>query len=112
MEVMLQVLREAGFDQSAAQQAYAAIHTYTVGFGALEAGRSRQLEGNPTGESDAMSAKLAAFTTPQQFTAGLLFLLDGLSNMAEGESLLPSDGMCQFDVSGPGSQPELGGSAP
>jgi AcrR family transcriptional regulator len=112
MEVMLQVLSEAGFDESAAQRAYAAIHTYTVGFGALEAGRSRQLEGNPTGESDAMSAKLAAFTTPQQFTAGLLYLLDGLTNMAEGESVLPSDGSFQIHLSDAGSQPVLKGSAP
>ena len=41
MEAMLDALRAAGLDELAARQAYATIHTYTIGFAALEASRAR-----------------------------------------------------------------------
>ncbi len=42
MATMMRVLRAALGDEQAAGRAYAAIHTYTVGFAALEASRARQ----------------------------------------------------------------------
>ena len=40
MEAMLEVLKGAGLDDEGAQHAYATVHTYTVGFAALQASRS------------------------------------------------------------------------
>jgi AcrR family transcriptional regulator len=81
METMMDVLREAGFDEKSARRAYAAIHTYTVGFAALEASRARWAlpEGTPGGMAD----QLAAFTTPRQFAEGLQYLLDGIEGRSE-----------------------------
>lgn len=76
METMLDVLLTAGFDDDSARHAYGSIHTYTIGFAALESSRARagrtDLRGNETAEL------LASFTTPQQFRDGLLYLLDGI----------------------------------
>ena len=76
METMLAVLESAGFDKSAARRAYGSLHTYTVGFAALEASRDRWSDA-ATGE-DVMYRQLAAFTTPRQFSLGLGFLLTGI----------------------------------
>ncbi len=40
MKAIMGVLRQAGLDEPAARRAYAALHTYTVGFAALEASRA------------------------------------------------------------------------
>ena len=40
MEAVMAVLRQALGDEQSAQRAYAAIHTYTIGFAALEASRA------------------------------------------------------------------------
>ena len=39
MNAMLAVLRDAGFNEPTARRAYGAIHTYTIGFAALQASR-------------------------------------------------------------------------
>ena len=39
MEAMMSVLRRAGAEEQAARRAYAAVHTYTIGFAALESSR-------------------------------------------------------------------------
>ena len=78
MEAMLQVLRPVVDNEADAHRAYAAIHTYTVGFAALEASRAR---GVSTEEpSDSVAQRLAAFTTPRQFRDGLNYLLLGITN--------------------------------
>ena len=73
---MLDVYLAAGFDDGSARNAYGWIHTYTIGFAALESPRARagqtDLRGNETAEL------LASFTTPQEFREGLLYLLDGI----------------------------------
>ncbi len=99
MEAIMGVLRSALADEQAARRAYAAIHTYTVGFAAMEASRAGRKPpatgGQATGEpgrsifpSDRNSAdaaggelasQLAAYTTPRQFAQGLQYLLDGIS---------------------------------
>ena len=76
MDAMLDVLSKAGFDESTAHRAYATLHTYTVGFATLEASRARW---DPEHEvTDATAKQLAAFTTSQQFSDGLRYLLDGI----------------------------------
>ena len=76
MQGMLAVLDAAGFDEPAARRAYAAIHTYTVGFAALEASRARWASSSQG--IDATERELARFTTPRQFSEGLDYLLDGI----------------------------------
>ena len=76
MEAVLTVLGDAGFDQEFARRVYGTIHTYTIGFAALEASRARV---TPKGSIVNETAELlAAFTTPQQFTEGLAYLLEGI----------------------------------
>ena len=78
MDAMLEVLRAAGFDNQGAERAYAAVHTHTVGFAALEASRARAVR--PDEPTDELHKKLASFTTPRQFKQGLTFLLDGIES--------------------------------
>ncbi len=77
MNGMLDVLRAAGFDEATARRAYAAIHTYTIGFAALEASRARGT--SLPEEPDQLTVELASFTTPTQFSVGLAYLLDGIA---------------------------------
>ena len=77
MDAMLAVLRDAGFDEPLARRAYGAIHTYTIGFAALQA--SRHQSATDDEDADAMVKELAKFTTPQQFKEGLRFLLKGIT---------------------------------
>jgi TetR/AcrR family tetracycline transcriptional repressor len=76
MNVMLEVLHHAGFDAAAAERAYAAVQTYTIGFAALEA--SREGWRPPDTDVDPIATRLAAYTTPRQFAEGLNYLLDGI----------------------------------
>ena len=76
MDAMLEVLRGAGFSEAEGRRAYGAIHTYTIGFAALEAAR-----GDAAGDSDNAAEvvkELAKLTTPAQFKRTLEFLLEGL----------------------------------
>jgi TetR/AcrR family tetracycline transcriptional repressor len=79
MEEMIARLKEAGYRSSVAMRAYAALHTYTIGFAALEASRS-QSPGHPITSSDALRDQLGSFTTGHQFKVGLEFLLDGIAS--------------------------------
>lgn len=73
---MLRVLRRICATDQEAQAAYAAIHTYTIGFAALEAARS---SGYPVEESPGpLSEQLAAYMSPDQFARGLAYLLGGI----------------------------------
>lgn len=81
MEAMLDVLRGAGLDEDAARHAYAAVHTYTVGFAALEVSRtSAPVPADP----DDLVAQLTAYTTPAQFGVGLRYLLAGIERARPG----------------------------
>jgi TetR/AcrR family tetracycline transcriptional repressor len=77
MEAMMRVLRGAGLSEAPSRRAYGAIHTYTIGFAALEASRAR--EARAEHEADDLARQLAAYTTPQQFAEGLGYLLEGVS---------------------------------
>jgi len=77
MEATLQVLRRVLRDEHQARQAYAAIHTYTIGFAALEASRAAwHPHDQPKND---LAHQLAAYTTAQQFAVGLNYLLTGIS---------------------------------
>ena len=73
---MLKVLRAGGLDEPAARRLYAIIHTYTLGFAALESSRARWLARHPE-PLDPDTAWLAAMTGPKQFGEGLAALLAG-----------------------------------
>lgn len=87
MEAIMKVLRHAIGDEQAARRAYAAIHTYTIGFAALEASRadgskSTQAVKEPShSDTDEVADQLAAYTTPRQFAEGLRYLLEGVDRV-------------------------------
>ena len=80
------VLVAAGYAEVEAVRVYAAVHTYTIGFCALEAGRAasgdRPEAGGDDqdgdGEDEQLSALIAGFVTEQQFQFGLRSLVRGL----------------------------------
>jgi|SRR5665213_97522 len=76
MQAVLEVLHDAGFVDEAAQATYAAVHTYTIGFAALEA--SRASSSRRDAEANEISKQLASFTTKRQFSIGLAYLLGGI----------------------------------
>jgi AcrR family transcriptional regulator len=76
MEKMMAVLRRITGDDDESGRAYAAIQTYTIGFAALEASRSRRKPSDA--EPDPLARQLATYTTPQQFAVGLEYLLQGI----------------------------------
>ncbi len=75
--VAVEVLTAAGFSTHEAVQAYAAIHTYTLGFCALEAGRSR-FTGPPPADDDWSGVAIHHFVTDAQYRVGLAAILAGL----------------------------------
>jgi TetR/AcrR family tetracycline transcriptional repressor len=79
MQEMLAALRQAGLDESGARRAYAALHTYTIGFAALQASRSGW---KPEPGTKPIALQLAAYTTPRQFSEGLAYILEGIERRA------------------------------
>ena len=77
MNTMLGVLRRTGADEASAQRAYGALHTYTIGFAALEASRAGSAPDNRE-DANRLAQQLAAYTTTEQFIAGLRYLLEGI----------------------------------
>jgi TetR/AcrR family transcriptional regulator, tetracycline repressor protein len=77
MDAMMGVLRRAGLDEQAARAAYGALHTYTIGFAALEASRAGSAP--DSGEATSLARQLAAYTTAGQFIEGLRYLLEGIN---------------------------------
>ena len=82
MDAMLDVLVSAGFAKAEARRAYGVIHTYTVGFAALEASRGESAGGDDDRADDVMK-ELSRLTTPAQFKVGLQLLLDGICSDGE-----------------------------
>ena len=76
MDAMMGVLRRTGLEEEAARHAYGALHTYTIGFAALEASRADWAPGSA--QAGSVARQLAAFTTTEQFTEGLQYLLEGI----------------------------------
>ncbi|MGH7757821.1 MAG: TetR/AcrR family transcriptional regulator [Candidatus Dormibacteria bacterium] len=76
MNAMMAVLRLGVGDEGRARRTYAAIHTYTLGFAALEAGRSGWTPEDDGG--DRLARELAGYTSPRQFADGLRYLLEGI----------------------------------
>jgi TetR/AcrR family tetracycline transcriptional repressor len=76
MTTMMGVLRRTGADEQTARRAYGALHTYTIGFAALEASRARWAPGS--GDVSSLAQQLAAYTTAGQFMDGLRYLLEGI----------------------------------
>lgn len=81
MDAMMSVLRRAGLDEATARSAYGALHTYTIGFAALEASRAGWVPDN--GEVSNRAQQLAAYTTTRQFMEGLRYLLAGIGSQVK-----------------------------
>jgi TetR/AcrR family transcriptional regulator, tetracycline repressor protein len=77
MDAMMSVLRKAGLDEATARSAYGALHTYTIGFAALEASRSGWIP--DSGDVSSLAEQLAAYTKAGQFIEGLRYLLAGIA---------------------------------
>jgi AcrR family transcriptional regulator len=84
MDAMMEVLRRAGACEHAARRAYGALHTYTIGFAALEASRARSAPG--TREVSSLAQQLAAYTTAEQFMTGLHYLLEGIGSQVMADT--------------------------
>ena len=83
MDAMLDVLDSAGFGKAEARRAFGVIHTYTVGFAALEASRGESAASDDE-RADDVIRQLAKLTSPAQFKVGLQLLLDGIFSDREG----------------------------
>ena len=81
MNTMLDVLRRTGADEETARRAYGALHTYTIGFAALEASRAGWSPDSGQ-DSNRLACQLAAYTTTEQFIDGLRYLLEGIGRNA------------------------------
>lgn len=83
------VLEEAGFDRDGAVRAFAAVHTYTVGFCTLEAARGL-VTGSPlaAASTDVDAAAIRDFVSDDQFGYGLRALLSGLEPADPVEEVL------------------------
>lgn len=81
MHAMIRVLLRSGCSDGESLRAYAALHTYTVGFAALEAARASWQTNNAT--SDKTLKQLASFTTTKQFNVGLVFIIEGIERRSE-----------------------------
>lgn len=85
LEAAVEVLGRAGFGEDDAARAYAAVHTYTIGFSALDAGRRRAP--TPSAPLDApddpVSARIRGFVTEDQFLHGLRALIAGIDRSSQ-----------------------------
>lgn len=73
MHAIVDVLCAAGFDLETAQSVFGTLHTYTIGFAALEVSRTRARRD----DLDDVARFLATFVSPDQFRQGLRYLLEG-----------------------------------
>jgi AcrR family transcriptional regulator len=74
------VLTRAGCSIDEATRRYAAVHTYTIGFCALEAGRRASATGDVELADDELDAAIAGFVSEEQFEFGLRALVAGLGS--------------------------------
>jgi TetR/AcrR family transcriptional regulator, tetracycline repressor protein len=74
LHAMLGVMQRAGLSEDEARRLFANVHTYTLGFAALEASRARW-HAEHQEITDAETAWLATLHAPAQFAAGLHVLL-------------------------------------
>ena len=78
MGTVISVLESGGVPSDRAQRAYATLHTYTIGFAALQASRNRAKSRRREADRTAVAEQLAAFTSEEQFEIGLRYLLEGI----------------------------------
>ncbi len=80
-DAAVDVMQAAGFAPEDATHAYAVVHTFTIGFSALEAGRrtTPRPAGPLDAPDDAASRAIRGFVSDEQFVRGLRALVDGLA---------------------------------
>jgi AcrR family transcriptional regulator len=91
------VLERSGFGHRDAVRAYAAVHTYTLGYCLLEIGRAASMT-SPARQppADARARETMSFVSEQQFRHGLAAIIEGLhhdnASRAAGRSRRPAGG--------------------
>ncbi len=78
LDAAVMVLSRAGFDENDAVRAYATVHTYTLGFCALEFARGQGRACINEIELEARATQIAGFVTDAQFEHGLNAIIEGL----------------------------------
>lgn len=79
MAAMLDVIGAVTADPADTLRGYAAVHTYTVGFAALEASRETWApRGGSAHDQGDLGGQLSDYATAEQFAVGLDLLLDGI----------------------------------
>jgi len=78
MRDFTRVLEEAGLERDHARRAYSLIHVFTLGFSALQAGRSRYLASGQVPDDPDMARLTAMTSSDAHFRDGLTVMLDGL----------------------------------
>lgn len=77
MASALHALDRDGFSSAEAIEAYAAVHTYTIGFSTIAASRSEHQSPAPT-DLGGPAAVIASFVSDRQYQIGLDMLLAGI----------------------------------
>ena len=79
MRAILDVLRRGLGEDEMAEEAYAVVQSYTIGFAVLQASRAHWHPGVRDGEDVELARRVAEFAAPEHFVRGLLYLLDGIA---------------------------------
>jgi hypothetical protein len=83
MDASLHALERDGFSRTEAVEAYAAVHTYTIGFSTIAAARSENRSPTPA-DLDGPAAIIASFVSHRQYEIGLDMLLAGIDQRRLG----------------------------
>lgn len=78
LDAAVSVLTNAGLTEEAAIRAYATVHTYTLGFCALEFARHEARDGIEVVQLDPRAAQIEGFVSETQFEQGLETILEGI----------------------------------
>jgi TetR/AcrR family transcriptional regulator, tetracycline repressor protein len=78
MATVISVLEHGGVPGEQAPRAYATLHTYTIGFAALQSSRQRAERQRRGGARNELAEQLAAFASVEQFGVGLRYLIEGI----------------------------------
>lgn len=78
MATVIGVLERGGVPAATAPQAYATLHTYTIGFAALQSSRERADGRRRDDDRAGPAAQVAAFASEEQFGIGLHYLIEGI----------------------------------
>jgi TetR/AcrR family tetracycline transcriptional repressor len=83
MAALIGVLESGGVPAERSREAYATLHTYTIGCAALQSARKRARSRQRDGRA-VVAEQLAALTSEEQFEIGLRYLVEGIERDLSG----------------------------